>query len=88
MQCNGLFLLFYIEDMQENVFFFFFDCDRLCATILINTQVYQRLHTLLLCLSHTGTLATLDELGENYDENVLRWQCNLTNSLMVGLYVR
>ena len=52
-----------------------------------NTQVYRRLQKVLLCLSHSGTLATLDQLGENHDEDVLMRQCNLTNSLMVSPHV-
>ena len=50
-------------------------------------QVYRRLQKLLLCLSHTQTLTTLDRLGENYDESVLKWKTNLIDSMLVCMYV-
>jgi len=35
----------------------------------------------LLCLSHSQTLVTLDELGAGHDEEVRQWQANVTRSL-------
>ena len=43
---------------------------------------------MLLCLSHKRTLTTLDELGENHDEKVLQWQCNVVSSLAVGFHIQ
>ena len=37
---------------------------------------------MLLCLSHSRTLVTLDDLGVNYDEDVRQWQANVSKSLM------
>ena len=34
-----------------------------------------------LCLSHTQTLVTLDELGESFDSEVKQWQADLTSTL-------
>jgi len=36
---------------------------------------------MLLCLSHSQTLVTLDELGAGHDEEVRQWQANVTRSL-------
>ena len=44
-------------------------------------QVYGRLQKMLLCLSHSQTLVTLDELGAGHDEEVRQWQANVTRSL-------
>lgn len=36
---------------------------------------------MLLCLSHSQTLVTLDELGEGHDAEVRKWQGNIASSL-------
>ena len=58
-----------------------YQCSDMCMTMVVVLQVYRRLNKLLLCLSHTRTLATLDKLGENFDEEVHQWMANLDSTL-------
>ena len=65
------------------------DCTKMNKTAPLSlslafSQVYSRLQKMLLCLSHKRVLSTLDELGDDFDEKVLQWQCNLLSSMSVS----
>ena len=39
--------------------------------------MYERLHKLNLCVSHSETIKTLDQLGESFDLPVMEWKAQL-----------
>ena len=45
------------------------------------SQVYTRLRSLGVCVSHRSTLNALDQLGANHDQLVKNWQSTLLHGM-------